>query len=64
MELLEGQTLKYEISGRPLSNDRVVNWGIELAEALTEAHAKGIVHRDINTARRAISRRGPRASCR
>jgi serine/threonine protein kinase/tetratricopeptide (TPR) repeat protein len=58
MELLDGQTLKYEISGRPLPNDRVAKWGIELAEALAEAHAKGIVHRDIKPANIFITRQG------
>jgi eukaryotic-like serine/threonine-protein kinase len=47
MEFLEGQTLKRCISGKPLPLDQVLEFGIEIADALDAAHAKGIVHRDI-----------------
>src|SRR6201747_534178 len=50
MEHLEGKTLREAILGRPLEIDRLVDLGIEIADALDAAHAKGIVHRDIKPA--------------
>ncbi len=47
MELLEGQTLRHAIKGKALDVNGVVDWAIQIAEALCAAHAKGIVHRDI-----------------
>src|SRR6516164_3284962 len=43
MEYLDGKTLKHRISGKPLPLDEVLNWGIEIADALDAAHSKGIV---------------------
>ena len=47
MELLEGSTLKQSIAGRPMETDTILQLAIEITDALTAAHAKGIVHRDI-----------------
>ena len=58
MELLEGQTLKYLITGRSLDLSQVVELGIQIADALEAAHAKGIVHRDIKPANIFVTERG------
>ena len=47
MELLEGLTLQNLIGGQALATERAVAFGIQIAEALTAAHEKGILHRDI-----------------
>jgi eukaryotic-like serine/threonine-protein kinase len=50
MEYVEGQTLAAKISGRPLPIPETVEIGIQVADALDEAHRKGITHRDIKPA--------------
>ncbi|HLF14615.1 MAG TPA: protein kinase [Bacteroidota bacterium] len=47
MEFVDGTTLRKKITGGPLPLSDVLTYGLQIADALQEAHGRGIVHRDI-----------------
>src|SRR5262249_11717898 len=58
MELLEGQTLQHLIGRKQLESDTVLDLGIQIADSLDAAPAKGIIHRDVKSANIFVTSRG------
>lgn len=58
MEYMEGKTLQRYAQGKPLDLSQILEIGIQVADALSAAHAKGIVHRDIKPSNIFLTRHG------
>ena len=58
MELLEGETVKHRLNGQPVESIELLDFAIQITDALEAAHAKGIIHRDIKPANLFITQRG------
>jgi len=58
MELVEGQSLTARIAGQPLATRALVDLALQVADALEEAHARGITHRDIKPGNLMVTPRG------
>ncbi|MEM6455891.1 MAG: protein kinase, partial [Acidobacteriota bacterium] len=61
MELVEGPTLKARIADGPLTPAMGLAIGRRIAEGLAEAHAQGVLHRDLKTENVILDRRGERS---
>src|SRR5882672_8981804 len=49
MQHVEGRNVRQLVNGRPLELESALRIGIQVADALTAAHARGIIHRDIKS---------------
>ena len=49
-EFVPGETLKTVVRGRALNPRRAIDFAVQIADALADAHAEGIIHRDIEPA--------------
>jgi serine/threonine-protein kinase len=58
MDCYEGETLKKEIERGPLKIEEVIDVAIQIAQGLSEAHAHGIIHRDVKPASILITKTG------
>jgi serine/threonine protein kinase/tetratricopeptide (TPR) repeat protein len=58
MELLQGQTLRERIAGKPLPVDSLLELGAQVADGLEAAHTSGVIHRDLKPSNIFVTARG------
>ncbi len=58
MELVEGVTLSDKLAAGALSEKEITRLGMQLAEALEEAHERGVVHRDLKPGNVMVTAKG------
>ena len=58
MELIKGSTLAEKMGRQPFEVRQLLDYGIQIADALESAHSKGIAHRDLKPANFMINDRG------
>jgi len=58
MELVDGESLRSVIARGPLPIARVRELGLELADGLAAAHARGVIHRDLKPENLIVTREG------
>lgn len=58
MEYLEGETLSHRLGKGPLPIEQVLQYGIQIADALDKTHRQGIIHRDLKPSNIMITKSG------
>ena len=58
MELVDGEPLSVRMAGQPIEIGQLLDFGIQIADALESAHGKGIVHRDLKPMNMMVTPRG------
>ncbi|HVS33058.1 MAG TPA: protein kinase [Thermoanaerobaculia bacterium] len=60
MEFLEGETLAERLAKGALKLDLVLEYGIQIADALDKAHRRGVIHRDLKPSNVILTATGPK----
>ena len=58
MQLLEGRTLRDRIGNHPVPLTTLLEWALQITDALQAAHTMGVIHRDIKPANIFITEQG------